>query len=392
MLLVDQSGSMQRAPGAAIVRALDALATELPDDTRYALIGFAESPQLIENFRAGRPRALDGLAFDGQWTDLAAGVERSLYQLRNGAAEDQPKALVIVSDGRIDLPSEAAEASSERWLLGTLADDARRAGVLVVALVPPGTQADYRILQGIVRPAGGRYALIDATDPAAAGRALGAQIVDALLTARPAQAEAAEKRATPAPSMEPPERPAALPAPAVRAVPIEPAPDGRRGLSDGARIRISAGLALLAILAACAAWLIWRRSRPQALDNVEYFPECYLLDLEQITGEPRIPLRGRVNLVTRMNTAPEPGMHLILIPDRHIGRRHAVIEFRHHAFWLRDLKSLNGTYVNGQRLTGETQLRHGNFVRFHKFEFQFCDAHLAVASETEYEPRPANVV
>ena len=54
-----------------------------------------------------------------------------------------------------------------------------------------------------------------------------------------------------------------------------------------------------------------------------------------------------------------------------IGRRHASIEYRDHAYWVTDQNSLNGTYVNKRRIDGGTQLKHGDRLRFHRHEFEF---------------------
>jgi pSer/pThr/pTyr-binding forkhead associated (FHA) protein len=54
-----------------------------------------------------------------------------------------------------------------------------------------------------------------------------------------------------------------------------------------------------------------------------------------------------------------------------IGRQHSSIERRHDGVWLRDLQSINGTYIDGQRIDGEVPLAHGARVNFDEFEFEF---------------------
>ncbi len=51
----------------------------------------------------------------------------------------------------------------------------------------------------------------------------------------------------------------------------------------------------------------------------------------------------------------------VRLNDREISKEHAVIERREHDFWLSDLESSNGTYVNGRRVS-EVLLKNGDEV------------------------------
>ena len=52
----------------------------------------------------------------------------------------------------------------------------------------------------------------------------------------------------------------------------------------------------------------------------------------------------------------------LLLDDREVSKEHARIEILGREFWVRDLQSSNGTFVNGQR-TGAQQLRAGDRIR-----------------------------
>jgi len=52
----------------------------------------------------------------------------------------------------------------------------------------------------------------------------------------------------------------------------------------------------------------------------------------------------------------------IPIPDRRLSRYHARIEFANGAYWLTDLGTTNGTYVNRARLTAPHQLRPDDVI------------------------------
>ncbi|MBC8254999.1 MAG: FHA domain-containing protein [Ardenticatenia bacterium] len=48
--------------------------------------------------------------------------------------------------------------------------------------------------------------------------------------------------------------------------------------------------------------------------------------------------------------------------DQEISRRHAQVVYRDHAWWLQDLGSSNGTYVNGMPVFQAVVLRPGDVV------------------------------
>ncbi len=50
----------------------------------------------------------------------------------------------------------------------------------------------------------------------------------------------------------------------------------------------------------------------------------------------------------------------IQLLDKIVSKEHCILEQRDGYFVLRDLGSLNGTYVNGERVRGETALKHGD--------------------------------
>ena len=118
---------------------------------------------------------------------------------------------------------------------------------------------------------------------------------------------------------------------------------------------------------------------------LEYFPDCYLVDLHGVTDRPTHRLASKYNMITRLQNPPDDGINYVQVFRRQIGRRHALLEYRDFSFWLIDQDSLNGTFVNGERLVGETRLKHGDRLRFHIYEFEFCVSDLALSNETLIE-------
>ena len=106
-----------------------------------------------------------------------------------------------------------------------------------------------------------------------------------------------------------------------------------------------------------------------------------------------IPLTNITNLSTfgprlRVRSGPRPGRMLQLrFPNTSFGRgpendyrlteeemasrQHCVIEAREKRFLLREVDSTNGTFVNGNRVEGEIELRPGDVIRIGKMEMEF---------------------
>ena len=64
----------------------------------------------------------------------------------------------------------------------------------------------------------------------------------------------------------------------------------------------------------------------------------------------------------------EPGLDIVL-PDGSVSRKHARIEKRGEAFFVLDLGSANGTFLNGAKVT-EVELHGGQFLRFGTLNFE----------------------
>jgi pSer/pThr/pTyr-binding forkhead associated (FHA) protein len=61
----------------------------------------------------------------------------------------------------------------------------------------------------------------------------------------------------------------------------------------------------------------------------------------------------------------------ICIPEQHVSRQHAVVNYRDGIFMLTDLGSANGTFVNDQQLSEPFPLAHGDVIRLYVPILQF---------------------
>ncbi|HEX9732502.1 MAG TPA: EAL domain-containing protein [Thermoanaerobaculia bacterium] len=60
----------------------------------------------------------------------------------------------------------------------------------------------------------------------------------------------------------------------------------------------------------------------------------------------------------------------LALDSKMVSQQHAEIFEREGSLWLRDLGSTNGTFVNGERLTGDRRLGNGDILHFADLEFR----------------------
>jgi adenylate cyclase len=88
------------------------------------------------------------------------------------------------------------------------------------------------------------------------------------------------------------------------------------------------------------------------------------LVLDSKEGQQTVELQGRNSL------GRHPGNTIQLL-DKIVSKEHCIVELRATGFVLRDLGSLNGTYVNGTRVQGERDLRHGDEISMGQTKARF---------------------
>src|SRR5262245_57104002 len=89
-----------------------------------------------------------------------------------------------------------------------------------------------------------------------------------------------------------------------------------------------------------------------------------------IFGTPRGELPIDLRAFNGLGRHPSNTIQLM---DKIASKEHCVVEQRAGHFILRDLGSLNGTYVNGRRVSGELELRHGDEIELGMTRARFDD-------------------
>jgi hypothetical protein len=114
------------------------------------------------------------------------------------------------------------------------------------------------------------------------------------------------------------------------------------------------------------------RTMIQNLENrIPADVECALMDKEGI-----YPLKVGLNTIGRL---PDND---VVLEDPYVSRRHCAVLVHHgNNSELHDVASKNGTYLNGQKLSGPTPLASGDEIRM-------CDRSLIYVTKTDIHKGP----
>jgi len=94
-----------------------------------------------------------------------------------------------------------------------------------------------------------------------------------------------------------------------------------------------------------------------------------LLKVETAPEQSGLPgMSYELDGVTRLGRGPEND---VVLPDLFASNSHAVIKLRQGQYWLEDLDSRNGTFLNNMPLTRPAVLAHNDQIRIGDIIFRF---------------------
>ncbi len=416
VLLLDNSGSMKKNdPRFVTKEAVRRFVSRTPHSWRLALLLFDHKARLIVPLtamsdvqRAKVLSSLDRINYRGLFTNIPAAFEQALYELKTKGREDALKSIILLTDGIVDTGDKGRDLNRARWLREELAADAAMQGITVFG-IGLGAKSDIQLLQSLAQRTQGSYFRASKADDLSAILVRIEQAMARNLPPPKELKEAKTKKDTIAATkvMEPSQtapipsaKPIDLSPKSAQATPLPPqVPPPQRSenpKADGKAwppdldLRVF-GLGAAAFLLVALIFSLLARGRRRASSetgttigplSVERIPTSYLYDINGITDYERYKLSGRVTQVGRIPPEQREAVEHIVIPLPTVGRRHAVLEYKHHTFWLVDQKSVNGTFVNGQRVFDEVCLKHGDRIRFHEAEFEFVQEGMDRADQT----------
>jgi pSer/pThr/pTyr-binding forkhead associated (FHA) protein/Mg-chelatase subunit ChlD len=348
ILALDNSGSMkQNDPDRLLKQAVVSFASRLRDDSQLGVVMFDERVELLlgltslsdPSFKERLSTALKHVNYSGKWTDIPGGIERAIYTLNHDGRAGSRRAVVFFTDGIIETGNQAKDLERARWLRENLAVEARDRGIRIFGVAFTET-ADYELIESVAQVSGGEhYRVLKPSDIDDAF----ARVSQRLLEPPPVEAQK----------------------PSATAPPQESSRPVRWAL---AAVVVIAAVAIFAVI------LVKRRGSGPSDPGLLEIPQndfAYLIDIGKNSGADRVPLRKR-----RVRIGRDKQLNDVCIPQNTVTSQHAVIEYRDGSFFLRDLRSSNGTFVNGKRMSDpdairEVNLKPGDHIRFDAFEFVF---------------------
>jgi len=400
---------------------------------------------------SSRGRFLDSLTqvdYQGQFTDSPAAIERAIYELRVNGRSGAEKFVVFMTDGIVDTGDAARDREKENWLRNDLAADAAEAGVRIFGIAFTEA-ADFLLIQSLAQKTGGEYyRAFSAADINGVFAGIKRAFEQAspltpvpLPVPLPAPAPAAPlpslPEATPGSGVELPALPPIEPGqeiplpppsdliplpevstpteslPEIReptttqptvdtapepteteARPLPPAPTAPQlppttaDTGPGMPILIGGGVGALLLVVVVIVLLRSGKNKTGAA-SPEQVPKAFLNDLGGNTDKTSHELNAGVTLIGRQAGDDPDHFNYVVVDNENLSRRHATIEYRDHGFWVIDHNSLNGTFVNNQRIRMPIELKHGDRVRFYKFDFEFImqellDSQMTMFSQTVF--------
>jgi pSer/pThr/pTyr-binding forkhead associated (FHA) protein len=115
-------------------------------------------------------------------------------------------------------------------------------------------------------------------------------------------------------------------------------------------------IALLYAFVALTFYIIWRGLRQHAREDDQVYQQAVLTIETESTPEQQFTLRP----VTAIGRTADN--HLV-IEDPFASANHAMVVWRENSWWIEDLSSHNGTYLNDERVSEPKALASGDRIR-----------------------------
>ena len=358
VVLVDTSASASdEATGRFLGPGIGAFLQDLPADSQIAVFTFAAETQSLVPLGplspASRKRIAQVLAdrtAGGRLSNSAIAMERAIYELKHKGRGTADKAILFLGNAIIDSGDPTHDAELADWIRGDLIAEAVDARIQMFWIVPT-ERADFPLIQSLTHKSDGAYfrAATREDFEAALATLRRSMAVSAVASAAGAeQASGAGWQDLP-----------------------------WLGETPSARVKWAAVFALGTLAAMLIVWRLRRgagaRRKPAdaGVEQADHAAHALLRDPSGFTGTQTHELTDRPTRISRRSGPDSTASQTIVISDTAISRKHALIEHRIDGYWVTDLGSVNGTYVNDQRISGEQRLQNGDIVRFARYEFEF---------------------
>lgn len=275
--------------------------------------------------------------------NIPAAIENAVYELKQNGRSDAIKQMLVITDGIINIRDSALAVERYRWLKDELATDSRSAGIQIFSIAL-SEQADYELMQTLARKTGGNYYRVFMTE----------DIKMALNGFQQTKHKVAPKKEV-------------VSAPTSQVAKIKkeaPAPKQEGNIPWGLLL---GGLGTLAVSGiAVFAYIKLKGRGAESMGRT--VPGAYLMDLSGVTEKSNYAINKNIIKIGRAGNENVD----ICIDGETVSGEHAQIEYRDNGFYLTDLGSTNGSYVNGssEKIAEEVRLKAGDIISFDHYQFK----------------------
>jgi Mg-chelatase subunit ChlD len=396
VLVLDNSGSMKKNdPNFLVNNAVKEFISQQDENTRVGIIIFDQNVRLPVSLTdaslANREvllNSIESINYKGLFTDSPAGIERAIYELKNNGREDAQKSIIFMTDGIVDTGAPEKDLEKSKWLREDLAPDAADNDIKIFGIAFTEA-ADFQLIQSISQKTDGEYYRALTVDDLPN---VFNQINNIINT--PPEPESVPEVVQPVLVEQPaPVIEQTPPAPVIIEVPVQTMGEEERIQS----IIIIASAIVLTLTLLGILILLLRRNRELKSVGDAVAQEAYINDLQGKTDKQTHKLGTKPTMFGRVAGKDTDHLDYIVVNESTIGRRHALIEFKDYSYWIIDQGSINGTFVNGEQVSTEVRLKHGDRIRLHKCDFEFImpemeDSGMTVISNTVFAAQPAAAI
>lgn len=406
MLVLDNSKTMRKNdPTFLTKKVIMSFVDQMQKRWRLGMVLFDDKARLIEQLTVlSYPEAkrtfvkgLQFLNYSGRYSNIPAGIERAVYELKYSGRTYAEKFLIFLTDGSVDIGDDHQNAERTEWLETRLLDEAIRNDIKMIG-IGYTEYADIRLIRTLAQKSGGAYFQADQLEDIVK---IFLQIIEVVsgadsVTDDANRLEAAEKtKASDDMSSSSAEKDSPKSIDKVmEKIPLS-------GYFDHFPIRYAVLGALSVLAVIMVIMILLRIFRPGQKDQTdfpaasreepeippsvsEYVPEARLVDYKSVVSKSPILLNKRIIEIGRDKIRD------ISISKKTISSLHATIEYQDGYYYVEDQRSTNGTILNGKKLQPgkPVRLKSGDRIRFEAYEFGFFLPNQVPAGNTLITPGP----
>ena len=411
ILVLDNSGSMkQNDPEFFMKDTIKKFIANIDESSRLGITIFDQKIQktvpLMDISSRSKKFILESLSkinYQGSRTNSPDAIESAIYDMKNNAREDALKIIIFLTDGIIDTGDLQRDSEKRKWLQDYLANDASDSGIKIFSIAF-SEDANFELIQSLAQKTGGEYyRVLTASNLENVFKKMYAKMDKPrpLAVKTPEVTEKVEKvgKAAKIETVETVETVEKVKI--IEKIVEKPIPNTTPAATPGQPSKyffaqylsmqnILIVILVILLLVALAVTIAWRRSPNQGSNNVVY-PEAYLYYSHDTQME-KCMLDTRALMLGRIGGNNTNDVKYLVIPEKTIGRHHAVIEYKDFGYWIIDQASINGTFVNDKKVLTEKKLQHNDIIRLHGTELLFMmpemgDEGMTVVSKSPYTPQ-----